>query len=121
MHHGRREPLPEGKNIQAVQSIQTAEAYVIAQILVEIFNLYQDKKLADAIELQKKLTKPEWGISHENINGLKWIIAKERGYPEGSEHSRRPFPKFTNNVKRQAMVDSIEPIRSVEAALFSQL
>ncbi|KAF2744143.1 aldolase [Sporormia fimetaria CBS 119925] len=99
----------------------TGVANLFPKILVEIYNLYQDGKLAEAIELQKKLTKPEWGISHENINGLKWIIVKELGYPEGSEHSRRPFPKFTNVEKRQAMADSIKPIRSIEAALKPQL
>jgi dihydrodipicolinate synthase/N-acetylneuraminate lyase len=91
------------------------------QILVEIYNLYEAGQLAEAIALQKQLTKPEWGISHENINGLKWIIAQELGYPAGSEHSRRPFPKFTNVEKQTAMRKSINSIRAVEAALVPKL
>lgn len=74
-----------------------------------------------AIELQKKLAKPEWGMSNQNVNGMKWLIAKERGYPDTSAHCRRPFPVFSNPEKRAVMVKSIAPLLSVEEALVPRL
>ena len=88
-----------------------------SQVLLDIFNLYNAGKLAEAIALQKQVSGPEWGIGSSDVSGMKWIIAKERGYPLASADCRRPFPRFDNIEKQKRVVDYVAPLLPLEAAL----
>lgn len=92
----------------------------ILQVLVELCNLWSAGKVKEAMDLQKKVSWPEWGISTSDVNGMKWIIAKERGYPEGCAHPRRPFPKFADPEKQARTVKLVAPLIAVEAQLSKQ-
>lgn len=48
---------------------------------------------------------------------MKWIIAKERGYPLESADCRRPFPKFSGKAKQDRVVRLVAPLIPVEAEL----
>jgi dihydrodipicolinate synthase/N-acetylneuraminate lyase len=85
--------------------------------MVEIYDLYMAGKMAEASALQKKLVLPEWGIGTSDVSGMKWIIAKERGYPLSSAHCRRPFPKFSDKEKQERVVRLVAPLLPVEEEL----
>lgn len=85
--------------------------------MVEIYNLYHAGKVAEAIELQKKLVQPELGIATSDVSGMKWITAKTRGYPENSVHCRRPIPKFEEQEKKDRAMRLITPLLSTEEQL----
>lgn len=88
--------------------------------MVEIYTLFHNGKIAEATELQKKLVLPEWGISTSDVNGMKWIITKERGYPMTAVHCRRPFPKFSDTEKQERVVRLVAPLLPIEKALGSK-
>lgn len=89
--------------------------------MIEIYNLFNKGKISAAIELQNKLVKPEWGIATSDVNGMKWIVVKERGYPETSAHCRRPFPQFGDSEKRARVVKLVAPLISVEEHLSTKI
>lgn len=60
---------------------------------------------------------PEHGIGTSDVSGMKWIIAKERGYPLESADCRRPFPKFSDKGKQDRVVRLVAPLLPVEAEL----
>ena len=66
------------------------------------------------------VSQPEWGISTSDVNGMKWIIAKEHGYPEASRDCRRPFPKFADAEKRARVVRLVAPLLPIEEQLNSK-
>ena len=84
---------------------------------MEIYNLYSAGKITEAIALQRKVSGPEWGIGSSDVSGMKWIIAKERGYPLTSAACRKPFPKFDSAEKQKRVIDYVAPLLPVEAAL----
>lgn len=88
--------------------------------MLEIYNLCLAGKIAAATELQKKLGGPEWGISTSDVSGMKWIVAKVRGYPEESADCRRPFPKFSDPEKKARAMRLVTPLVSVEQQLDSK-
>lgn len=88
--------------------------------MVEIYDLFMAGQVAAATELQKKLTQPEWGIATSDVNGMKWITVKRRGYPESSVHCRRPFPKFVDAEKKDRVTRLTEPLVPVEELLSSK-
>lgn len=63
---------------------------------------------------------PEWGIGTSDVNGMKWIVVNERGYPEKSADCRRPFPKFSDPEKRARVKKLVAPLIPVEAQLNSK-
>lgn len=63
------------------------------------------------------MAQPELGIGTSDVNGMKWIIAKERGYPETSADCRRPFPKFSDPEKRARVVRLVAPLLPIEEQL----
>lgn len=63
---------------------------------------------------------PEWGVSTGDVNGMKWIVANERGYPETSADCRRPFPKFSDPEKKARAKKLVAPLVPVEASLSSK-
>lgn len=91
------------------------------QVMVEIYNLYNDGKTAEAADLQKRLGQPEWGISTSDVNGMKWIITKMHGYPESSAHCRRPFPRFVDAEKQARALKLVAPFAAVEKELISKV
>lgn len=48
---------------------------------------------------------------------MKWIIAKERGYPLASADCRKPFPKFDSAERQERVINYVAPLLPVEAAL----
>ena len=87
---------------------------------MEIYNLFMNGQVSAATELQKKLVKPEWGISTGDVNGMKWIVVNKRSYPDTSAHCRRPFPKFEDPEKRARVVRLVTPLVPVEEHLSSK-
>lgn len=73
-----------------------------------------------ATELQKQLGEPEWGISTGDVNGMKWIVTRQRGYLESSAHCRRPFPRFNDAEKQARAMKLIAPLVPVEQGLSSK-
>ncbi|KAI1244428.1 hypothetical protein MGN70_014300 [Eutypa lata] len=84
---------------------------------IQIFDLYNQGKLAEASAAQIKLAEVEWGFGKGGINGTKWVVAKYLGYPEASCHCRRPYPKFADPKKQSWITDVVKPLESVEASL----
>lgn len=76
-----------------------------------------DGQISAATKLQKQVSGPELGISTSDVNGMKWIIVKERGYPEASADCRRPFPKFEDPERRARVVRLVAPLLPVEKQL----
>ncbi|KAF4762688.1 hypothetical protein N7455_012726 [Penicillium solitum] len=95
-------------------------ANIFPRVMVEIYDLFMAGKIAEATALQKKLVQPEWGIGTSDVNGMKWIIAKERGYPLSSAHCRRPFPKFADSEKQDRVVRLVAPLLATEEELKSK-
>lgn len=87
------------------------------QTLLEIYNLFMNGQVGAATALQKQLGSPEWGISTSDVNGMKWIVAAQRGYPESSAHCRRPFPRFSDPEKRARVKRLVAPLVPVEEDL----
>ena len=79
--------------------------------------MYKAGKIQEATELQKQVSMPEHGIGSSDVSGMKWIIAKERGYPLESADCRRPFPKFADQAKRDRVVRLVAPLIPVEERL----
>ncbi|KAL2818165.1 hypothetical protein BDW59DRAFT_165612 [Aspergillus cavernicola] len=92
-------------------------ANIFPNVMVEIFNLFNAGKIAEATELQKKLVQPELGIATSDVSGMKWITAKTRGYPETSAHCRRPIPRFVDQEKKDRAMRLVTPLVSIEEQL----
>lgn len=59
----------------------------------------------------------EWGFAKGGINGTKWVVAKNLGYPETSADCRRPYPKYADEEKRAWILKQVEVLDSVEKSL----
>ena len=92
----------------------TGVANLYPQACMKIYDLYVSGKVKESEALQFELAKMEWGFAKGGINGTKWVVAKLRGYPEGSYHCRRPYPKFENETKRDEVLRLVEPLSKVE-------
>ena len=90
---------------------------MVVQACVQIFDLFNQGKLAECAAAQTKLAEAEWGCGKGGINGTKWVVAKFLGYPEASCHCRRPYPKFADPKKQSWITDVVKPLESVEASL----
>ncbi|KAK2756190.1 hypothetical protein FQN54_005598 [Arachnomyces sp. PD_36] len=95
-------------------------ANLFPRVLVEIYDLFNAGRVSEATVLQQKLSMPEWGISTGDVNGMKWIVVNERGYPESSAHCRRPFPKFDDPEKKARVKNFVAPLVPVEKGLNSK-
>lgn len=87
------------------------------QTCIELYNLYQSGKTAEAAALQIKLSVAEWGFGKGGINGTKWVVATKRGYPETSADCRRPYPRYTSEEKRAWILKQVAGLDADEAAL----
>ncbi|RJE25260.1 dihydrodipicolinate synthetase family protein [Aspergillus sclerotialis] len=95
-------------------------ANLFPKVLIEIYDLYNAGKVAEATELQTALGTPEWGISTSDVNGMKWIVAKLRGYPDSALHCRRPFPRYDDPEKQARSTRLVAPFLKVEEELSSR-
>ncbi|KAI0022676.1 dihydrodipicolinate synthetase [Xylariomycetidae sp. FL0641] len=84
---------------------------------IQLCDLYNQGKLAEASQAQIKLAEVEWGFGKGGINGTKWVVAKYLGYPMSSCHCRRPYPQFSDPKKQSWITDIVKPLQSVEASL----
>lgn len=88
--------------------------------MLEMYNLYLNGNISEAIALQKQLGKPENGIATSDVSGMKWIVAKQLGYPESSAVCRRPIPKFDDAEKRARVMKLVAPLVPVEEQLYTK-
>jgi len=95
----------------------TGVANLYPKSCVEMYNLYQAGKTAEASDLQIKLSVTEWGFAKGGINGTKWAVAAKRGYPSTSADCRRPYPKYDNEEKRKWVVNQVSALDDIEASL----
>lgn len=84
---------------------------------MEIFDLYNAGKSAEAEHLQIQLAVVEWGFGKGGINGTKWVVAKYLGYPEESAWCRRPYPKFLDEEKRAWITKQVKGLEAIEKKL----
>ncbi|KAH7132471.1 hypothetical protein B0J11DRAFT_601055 [Dendryphion nanum] len=95
----------------------TGVANLYPKTCVEMYNLYQNGRHAEASALQIKLSVTEWGFGKGGINGTKYVVAKKRGYPETSADCRKPYPRYTNEDKRSWIVSQVSGLDEIEASL----
>ncbi|ORX97510.1 hypothetical protein BCR34DRAFT_496842 [Clohesyomyces aquaticus] len=95
----------------------TGVANLFPKTCIELYKLYKSGKVAEAQALQIKLSVAEWGFAKGGINGTKWVVAKKLGYPEASCDCRRPYPRYTNEEKREWILKKVAGLDSDEAAL----
>ncbi|KAF1993773.1 aldolase [Amniculicola lignicola CBS 123094] len=95
----------------------TGCANLYPKVCVEIYNLWEAGKVAEATALQLKLATMEWGFAKGGINGTKWIVATKLGYPITSADCRRPYPKYSSEEKQKWIVNQVSGLDKVEASL----
>ncbi|KAF2014878.1 aldolase [Aaosphaeria arxii CBS 175.79] len=95
----------------------TGVANLYPKTCVQLYNLYESGKLAEASALQIKLSVTEWGFGKGGINGTKWVVAKKRGYPETSSDCRKPYPRFTSQEKREWILKQVSGLDEIESSL----
>ncbi|KAF2645797.1 aldolase [Massarina eburnea CBS 473.64] len=95
----------------------TGVANLYPKTCVEIYNLYQAGKHAEASALQIKLSVTEWGFGKGGINGTKYVVAHKRGYPATSADCRRPYPRYTDEEKRKWVVSQVSGLDEIEKSL----
>ncbi|THC94320.1 hypothetical protein EYZ11_006196 [Aspergillus tanneri] len=81
---------------------------------MEIFDLYNSGKRAEAEDLQRRLAVVEYEFVKGGINGTKWVVAKYLGYPEENSRCRRPHPQFLDVEKREWIVKQVHPLKEAE-------
>ncbi|PNS17047.1 L-threo-3-deoxy-hexylosonate aldolase [Sphaceloma murrayae] len=95
----------------------TGLANLYPKACLEMYERWKSGRLAGAVEIQNELAKSEIGFGQGGINGTKWIVAKLRGYPEGSSHCRRPYPRFSDDKKKSWLAGKMEICMPLEASL----
>lgn len=84
---------------------------------MEIYNLWVSGRLSEASALQISLSRCEVGFGQSGINGTKWVVAYQLGYPIASSHCRRPYPRFEEEKKKAWLLSTMETCRHIEVAL----
>lgn len=87
------------------------------QVCLRIDELYRNGKVAEARDMQLQLAKMENGFGKGGINGTKWVVAKLRGYSEGSWHCRRPYPQFDDAARQQWVMETVQLLSKLEQKL----
>lgn len=82
-----------------------------------MYDLYRVGKVAEASRLQGTLAIAEVGFGDGGINGTKWVVGELLGYPQGSRHCRRPYPKFVDVGRRDWIVEQVRHLEVDEARL----
>lgn len=83
---------------------------------MRIYEAFKAGKLDEARALQNAIAKPEWDITESGINGTKWAVAKLLGYDTEKAHTRRPYPKLSDEVAQRNLLEALEPIFAKEKA-----
>lgn len=68
----------------------------------------------DAQQAQIDLAAVEWGFAKGGINGTKWVVADYLGYGEESCHTRRPYPRFSDQGKQAWIRETMRPLEAKE-------
>ena len=89
------------------------------QFCVQMYDLYKTGKFAEAVEMQKRLAKMEWGFAKTGINGVKWVVGELLGYPQEKRHCRRPYPQFTDTTKQAWVLETVKPLLAEEKQMNS--
>lgn len=90
------------------------------QACLELYNLFVSGKVQAAADLQKRFAVGERAFAKAGINGTKWLVAQERGYPESSSYCRRPQTKFLNSEKRDFVLKSAKILEQIEVQASKQ-
>ncbi|KAH7072718.1 hypothetical protein BKA63DRAFT_544066 [Paraphoma chrysanthemicola] len=113
---GQSDWLIPGMTVGGVGSI-TGVANLYPKTCVQMYNLYQQGKHAEAAALQIKLSVTEWGFGKGGINGTKYVVAHKLGYPLSSADPRKPFPRYTDPEKQKWIVNQVSGLDKLEASL----
>ncbi|ATY61708.1 dihydrodipicolinate synthetase family [Cordyceps militaris] len=92
-------------------------ANLYPKVCLRITELYRNGKVDEARAMQLQLARMETGFGKGGINGTKWVVAKIRGYPEGSWHCRRPYPQFDDTARQQWVLETVQPLDKLEQKL----
>lgn len=82
-----------------------------------MYNLWMAGRVSEANALQISISRCEIGFGQSSINGTKWVVAHNLGYPLTSSHCRRPYPKFQDEKKKAWLSTTMETCRHIEVAL----
>ncbi|EGE02353.1 dihydrodipicolinate synthetase [Trichophyton equinum CBS 127.97] len=88
-------------------------ANVLPHLCVEIFNLWKQGKMAEAVEVQKILSDGDWIMSKYTIPGTKFAIQVCYGY---GGYPRAPMPRLTEAQEKE-VTDKIKPAMAIEMRL----
>ncbi|GJN75767.1 hypothetical protein PLICBS_009873 [Purpureocillium lilacinum] len=90
------------------------------QTLVEIRRLFVKGDMAAAAELQRRMSLAEQGFAQAGLNGTKWLVVSNRGYPAASVHCRRPIPRFADVKKMAEVAEVVSAVLPIEHKLAQQ-
>ncbi|TKA77010.1 L-threo-3-deoxy-hexylosonate aldolase [Friedmanniomyces simplex] len=88
-------------------------ANVLPKLCVKVWNLWQEGKYDEAIEMQKMLSKGDWVLTKSAIAGTKAAIEMEYGY---GGFPRRPLQRLSEEQRKQVQ-DGIAQAMKVERSL----
>ncbi|KAL1953069.1 hypothetical protein VTO42DRAFT_3631 [Malbranchea cinnamomea] len=88
-------------------------ANVLPRLCVEVFNLWSQGRLAEAIEMQKVLSAGDWVLTKGAIPGTKSAIQSYYGY---GGYPRRPLSRLTEEQEK-AIAEGIKEAMEVERKL----
>jgi len=78
------------------------------------------EEMAAAAELQRRMSLAEQGFAQAGLNGTKWLVVSNRGYPAASVHCRRPIPRFADVKKMASVAEVVSAVLPIEHKLAQQ-
>ena len=94
-------------------AILAGGANVIPRICVQVFNLWSEGRITEAIELQKLLSAADWVLTKTAIPGTKSAIQTYYGY---GGYPRRPLARFSE-AQAKDVADKIKEAMELERTL----
>ncbi|KAJ9192032.1 hypothetical protein DTO164E3_849 [Paecilomyces variotii] len=88
-------------------------ANVLPRLCVQVFNLWSEGKIAEAVELQKLLSAGDWVLTKSAIPGTKSAIQSYYGY---GGYARRPLRRLSED-EAKSIADGIKDAMDVENSL----
>lgn len=92
-----------------------ALANVVPKVHVQLLALWKAGKLAEAMELQSKLSHADWTLSKVGVAGVKSVVAQHFGY--GSGKARRPLGAFEYASLSEGAQATLDAVIELEKAL----
>lgn len=86
---------------------------VIPRLSVQVFNLWSEGRLAEAIEVQRVLSDADWALCKDGVPGTKAALQKLCGY---GGYARRPLGRLSE-VQEKAIVDGVKEAIELEQNL----